>query len=55
MDCRIKSGNDEVENHWSATGWQQTASRETRCFIGIISNAFDLPETTTINAANLAR
>jgi hypothetical protein len=30
------------------------ASR-TRCFIGTIFNAFDLPETMTINAADLAR
>jgi hypothetical protein len=43
------------KNHWSAARLLKTARLKTRCFIGIISNAFDLPETATINAANLAR
>jgi hypothetical protein len=55
MDCRIKSGNDEVENHRSAARLLKTALPKTRCFVGTIFNAFDLPETATITAANLAR
>jgi hypothetical protein len=55
MDCRIKSGNDEVENHWSAARLLENARRKARCFIGTIFNAFDLPRTMTINSTNLAR
>jgi hypothetical protein len=42
------------QNHPSAARLLKTRGA-TRCFINVIFNAFDLPETATINAANLAR